>query len=140
LARVSSPWLIGRSQRAESIPAHFVNSGAGPRPPLCAGMLNVSIPRSQKSRIASAIGTESCALRTGLCRSSTADLTRLTARFAGSGCTILCYPAVKLDKHLAGAPPRAIFSTVAWSFDGHYDDCGVVLQRLAPAVGDRLMD
>lgn len=41
-SRVSTPWLIGRSKRAASIPAHWVNSAAGPRPPLCAGMLNDS--------------------------------------------------------------------------------------------------
>jgi hypothetical protein len=45
--RVSSPWLIGRSERAASIPAHLLNSGAGPRPPLWAEIEKVSVSLSQ---------------------------------------------------------------------------------------------
>ena len=54
--RVSTPCVIGRSKRAASIPAHRANSGAGPLPPACAGMLKLSISRSQYDRMASAIG------------------------------------------------------------------------------------
>src|SRR4051794_5839055 len=80
-SRVSTPWLSGRSKRAVSRPAHCVNSGAGPRPPLCAGMLKVSMPRSQKSRIASAIGAASCSLRTGPRRWSSDAFTLLSFFF-----------------------------------------------------------
>ncbi len=58
MLRVSTPWVIGRSKRAASMPAQPVNSGAGPGPPEWAGMEKESISRSQE-RIASAMGAAS---------------------------------------------------------------------------------
>src|SRR4051812_32390704 len=92
-SRVSSPWLIGRSMRAASPPRHLVNSGAGPRPPLCAGMLNVSMSRRQKSRIASAMGTVDWSFETGLRRSSTFSLALFLSFSRAFGSMSIRYPA-----------------------------------------------
>jgi hypothetical protein len=44
-SRVSSPWLIGRSARNASIPAHRAASGTTRRPPACAGIEKLSASR-----------------------------------------------------------------------------------------------
>src|SRR3954454_20673099 len=91
-SRVSTPWLSGKSKRAAPIPAQRVNSGAGPRPPACAGMLKLSRSCSQYSRMASASGTVSRSLVTGPRRRSALALARLSVFLIELGVIVTTYP------------------------------------------------